>query len=87
MRLAVTVENLRSFELPRRRRSVLALLLRWEGWLDARRTRRALYALDERALADIGLTSADPGSSGSTPSWHPHLLDRPASLPHNPRGW
>jgi uncharacterized protein YjiS (DUF1127 family) len=86
MRLAITVDNLRSFELPWRRRSVLAVLLRWEAWLDARRTRRALYALDERALADIGLTSADLGSGGSTTSWHPHLFDRPAPLPHNPRG-
>lgn len=41
------------------RPTVLSLLLRVEAWLDARNGRNALYSLDERALHDIGLSSAD----------------------------
>lgn len=38
---------------------LLPLVLRLEAWLDSRRSARALYALDERSLADIGLSRAD----------------------------
>ena len=39
--------------------SGFALLLRLEAWLDRRAGRRAALALDDRALADLGLSRAD----------------------------
>ena len=47
----------------------MSLLLKVEAWLDARANRRVLYGLDDRALADIGLTRDDVGAPVST-SWH-----------------
>jgi uncharacterized protein YjiS (DUF1127 family) len=38
---------------------MLNLLLRYEAWLDRRRTSKVLYELDDHALADIGLSRAD----------------------------
>lgn len=38
---------------------LLPLVLRFEAWRANRRTARALHALDERALSDIGLSRAD----------------------------
>ena len=58
----------------RRDREFLRLLLRFEAWLDARGSRKALYRLDERALADIGLTRADLGRSDPAASWQKLLL-------------
>jgi uncharacterized protein YjiS (DUF1127 family) len=52
----------------------LRLLLRLEAWLDARESRKALYRMDERALADIGLTQADLGRSDPAASWQQLLL-------------
>ncbi len=52
----------------------LRLLLRLEAWLDARESRKALYRMDERALADIGLTQADLGRSDPAASWQRLLL-------------
>jgi uncharacterized protein YjiS (DUF1127 family) len=49
-------------------------LLLVEAWLDARESRRALYELDERALADIGLTQADLGRADPAASWQSLLL-------------
>lgn len=43
----------------RRASPLLSLVLRVEAWFARRRTARALYALDERALSDIGLSRAD----------------------------
>ncbi len=34
-------------------------LLRLEAWLDARRSARALYVMDDRALSDLGLSRSD----------------------------
>ncbi|WP_262029364.1 DUF1127 domain-containing protein [Microvirga sp. Mcv34] len=42
-----------------RKTGLLQLLLRFEAWLDARRNARALYTMDDRALADIGLSRSD----------------------------
>jgi uncharacterized protein YjiS (DUF1127 family) len=40
-------------------------LLAYNEWLDKRAERRALYSMNELALADIGLTSPDlAGSQG-----------------------
>ncbi|QEL25296.1 DUF1127 domain-containing protein [Bosea sp. F3-2] len=37
----------------------LGLLLQLEAWLDARSSARALYAMDDRALSDLGLSRSD----------------------------
>ena len=47
----------------------LQLLLRLEGWLDRRRSRRALYGMTDYSLKDIGLTEADLGSIDREASW------------------
>ncbi len=39
--------------------TLLPLLLRFETWLDRRRSSKVLYRMDDRALADIGLSRAD----------------------------
>ncbi|MGL4285430.1 MAG: DUF1127 domain-containing protein [Phreatobacter sp.] len=38
---------------------LLALVLRIEAWFAARVSARSLYGLDDRALADLGLSRAD----------------------------
>jgi uncharacterized protein YjiS (DUF1127 family) len=55
--------------MPRQSGQWLRFLLRLEAWLDARASRRTLYRLDERALADIGLTRSDLGRDDPTSSW------------------
>lgn len=39
--------------------SFLRMLLRLEAWLDARNSARSLYALDDCALSDLGLSRSD----------------------------
>jgi len=39
--------------------SVLAYVMRWEAWLDRRAGRRALHAMSDEGLADIGLSRSD----------------------------
>lgn len=51
---------------------LLKLLLRYEAWLDQRRSARVLYGLDDRALADLGLSRADVEGL-NTASWQDHL--------------
>jgi len=55
-----TVENLASHpaRIPRRT-DWLRRFMSLEAWLDERASRRALYRLDEAALADLGLSRAD----------------------------
>lgn len=49
-----------SFSAARRPSSrALALLLQVEAWLDARSSARTLYAMDDRALSDLGLSRSD----------------------------
>ena len=48
-----------SFSTPRRNRGALGLLLQIEAWLDARSSARALYAMDDRGLSDLGLSRSD----------------------------
>ncbi|NIX75732.1 DUF1127 domain-containing protein [Microvirga terricola] len=60
MAAALCVENL----LPHPARTTrgtawLELLMKVEAWLDDRASRRALYRLDEAALADLALSQAD----------------------------
>lgn len=45
---------------------LLDLLLRWD---ERRRQRRALAELDDRLLADIGLTAAEMRAESSKPAW------------------
>jgi uncharacterized protein YjiS (DUF1127 family) len=75
MGLAVATEDLRHFtSRPAADGWFLRHLLLVEAWLDARESRRALYRLDDRALADIGLTQADLGSADPDASWQSLLL-------------
>jgi uncharacterized protein YjiS (DUF1127 family) len=53
----------------RRRSTLLQLLLDFESWLDRRASRRALYEMDDRTLADIGLSRADVEGLNAS-SWH-----------------
>jgi uncharacterized protein YjiS (DUF1127 family) len=60
MAATLSVENLVSFPARAPREpNWLQLLMRVEAWLDDRASRRALYALDEAALADLALSQAD----------------------------
>jgi uncharacterized protein YjiS (DUF1127 family) len=52
--------------------TLMNLLLRYEAWLDRRRTSRILYQLDDHALADIGLSRADVEGLNEA-SWQDHL--------------
>ena len=45
------------------------LLLTLEEWAERRRQRRALLALGDHALKDIGLSSADAWREGHKPAW------------------
>jgi uncharacterized protein YjiS (DUF1127 family) len=47
----------------------MGLLLKVEAWLDARANRRVLYSLDDRTLADIGLTRDDVDRFDEEGSW------------------
>jgi uncharacterized protein YjiS (DUF1127 family) len=73
MAIRYATANLGFHPTSRERKSVLLqLLLRYEAWLDRRRTSRILYALDDQALHDIGLSRADVEGL-NTVSWQDHL--------------
>jgi uncharacterized protein YjiS (DUF1127 family) len=55
-----------------RKNTLMELLLRYEAWLDRRRTSKVLYQLDDHELADIGLSRADVEGLNTT-SWQDHL--------------
>jgi uncharacterized protein YjiS (DUF1127 family) len=55
---------------------VLEIVERVERWADRRASRRALYGMGDRALADIGLTEADLSSSDPACSWRSLLQSR-----------
>jgi uncharacterized protein YjiS (DUF1127 family) len=75
-----TAANLRYFtSAPRERGWFLHHLLRLEGWLDARASRRVLSRLDERSLADLGLSAADLERADPAASWQSLLYGAPAS--------
>ena len=52
--------------------TLMDLLLRYEAWLDRRRTSKILYELDDHALHDIGLSRADVEGLNEA-SWQEHL--------------
>ena len=52
--------------------TLMTLLLRYEAWLDRRRTSKILYELDDHALHDIGLSRADVEGLNEA-SWQDHL--------------
>jgi uncharacterized protein YjiS (DUF1127 family) len=57
----------------------LRLLLKVEAWLDGRASGRALHRLDDRELADIGLSRADVerfDATSSVQSRPPMLVGR-----------
>ena len=71
MSIAVATVDLRHVtSRPRVGAWLMGHLLRLEAWLDARESRRALYRMDDRALADIGLTQADLGRPDPVTAWH-----------------
>ncbi|EIM29251.1 DUF1127 domain-containing protein [Microvirga lotononidis] len=73
MAIGYTAGNLGLHAARRERRNlVLQLLLRYEAWLDARENAKALYRLDDRELADIGLSRADVAGL-NVASWQDHL--------------
>lgn len=61
--MTYTTAHSAAFRRPARRRMSLATLL------DAWRSRQHLKALDDRALADIGLSRADAEREASRPIW------------------
>ena len=73
---ATATVNLRSMTQTPARDTFLSLVLRLEAWLDGRAGRNALYTMDERALHDIGLSSADVDSFDRTASWQNCLMGR-----------
>ena len=62
------------FHTARRERTgtLLQVVLRWEAWLDRRRSLRLLNGMDDEALHDIGLSRADVEGL-NTASWQHHL--------------
>ena len=54
---------------PNHKPALHGLLLTLEGWAERRRQRRALLALDDHALKDIGLSSAEAWREGRKPFW------------------
>ena len=54
------------------RNIVLELLLRFESWLDRRKSSKELFLMDDQALADIGLSRADVEGLNAA-SWQDHL--------------
>jgi uncharacterized protein YjiS (DUF1127 family) len=72
MATGIATVNLGSaFTLPRRRSgTMLRLLLAFEAWQDRRESRRALYRMDDRALADIGLSRAEVEGINEAESLH-----------------
>ena len=62
---------------PHRAGPLMSLLLKVEAWLDARANRRVLYSLDDRTLADIGLTRDDVDRFDEEGSWQALLGLRP----------
>ena len=72
---ATATGNLRSFAPSRKAQpTFLSWLLRFEAWLDNRAGRNTLYTMDERALHDIGLTSADVDNFDRTETWQSCLM-------------
>jgi uncharacterized protein YjiS (DUF1127 family) len=68
MAIGIATVNLGSHAAPARRSGRgLQLLLALEAWLDARASRRALYRMDDHALADIGLSRADVEGANTDP--------------------
>jgi uncharacterized protein YjiS (DUF1127 family) len=76
MATAFATVNLGSFAGKTEKRSLLLpLLLKVEAWLDRRASQRALYRMDDRGLADIGLSRADVEGLNDAPS--PFILSEP----------
>ena len=54
---------------PSRQPILLSLMLTIEAWAERHRQRRALLALNDHALKDIGFSSTDAWQEGSKPFW------------------
>lgn len=62
-----------SISRPIEARSFRGLVALAETWLERRRSRRALAALDARLLCDIGLTPSDAIAESAMPFWKPFV--------------
>jgi uncharacterized protein YjiS (DUF1127 family) len=58
-----------SYVRPVSQSSISVLVATVERWLERRSQRRALLALDNALLKDVGLTSAQAWAEGSKPFW------------------
>ena len=56
---------------PTRRSGLGGLITILEGWAERRWQRRALLGLNDHALKDIGLSSADAWQESHKPFWRP----------------
>jgi uncharacterized protein YjiS (DUF1127 family) len=56
---------------PSRKSGLPRLLLQLEEWVERHRQRRALLALNDHAVKDIGLSYADAWREGGKPFWRP----------------
>jgi uncharacterized protein YjiS (DUF1127 family) len=69
MTTAFATVNLGSYAGKTEKRSLfLPFLLKIEAWLDRRASQRVLYRMDDRGLADIGLSRADVEGVNGTSS-------------------
>jgi uncharacterized protein YjiS (DUF1127 family) len=75
MSFGTAVAELRHYAAPARPgHRLLSVLLRFEAWRDARESRRSLYRLDDRALADIGLSRSALELPDPAASWQNLML-------------
>lgn len=63
------------FDIAKREKKspLLQLLLRFEAWLDRRASSRDLYRMDDRELADIGLSRTDVEGLNDAAYWQNYL--------------
>jgi uncharacterized protein YjiS (DUF1127 family) len=65
----IALSHVASAARPSHQPALHRLLLRLEEWAERRRQRRALLALNDHALKDIGLSCADAWQEGGKPFW------------------
>lgn len=78
MTIGIAIGNLRESQKATSLRTglLLKLMLRLEAWFDHRASRRSLYGVDDRGLADLGLRRTDVEGYDHSPAW-PDILVAP----------
>lgn len=74
MTTAHAIVNLGSTERRSLTSALLPLFLRIEAWFEHRASRRALYSVDDRGLADLGLSRTDVDGFDRSPAWQDLLI-------------